>query len=760
MVTRLMSPTWTGWVLLLFGAKWASQTTAVFGLAFRSTHRRGHILSLRAENELRLSTRLATAVATCPEIDATNRMATGNSNSKERSGNDKRKASLSMGNHPLLSLNMNLDALATKAAAAAADALAEHEEEDSGRQNLAAHRAQELFHRIAALYQEGYYSVPPDVVSFNSVLKAWKYDPVSAVAFWESATTNSSILIQPNLRSYNSVLLAFARAGLHQQATTILRSMERSRFILPDRVTYNTIFLAYDVALAKTSDIKDNDETVCLALDLWNEINGIHHHVQPDTITYNTMLSILVHSMENQHAAIPRQRGRKASSRTNLMNETAGLDETMTRVLSLFQELRNHAGIRPDVYTYGIVLQAYAIQSKLPLPSRRSGSLCRDSKQALKLFEEMRAVYKVEPNVIAYTNLMLVLVNNGDVKEATTMLHELIDGVDQTSTGEVASPRPDAVMFTVLMNGWARVAVNRPQEAVDAVMSLLQLMHRLDAQWSGASAPAGGRSLLTPNKYTYTSILKTIALAKLPSSPALVWDVLQRMKSESLPDHPAQTKVKPSIIHYNAALDACAKAPSLEKIQYGKQIWNMIQTDLQVSPDLITYNTLLNVAASSYGGDELRAQGGQLCVIAWRALRPISQPRNSDYRQANRATSRLTPNSLTYQYLLKAIRKCLPETDERARLVSEIWRACCQDGCVNEHVIQQMQFMVTRSSGVYDSHPKMPGRNSQASAESHHHSQSVLTQPDSAIQWTKDLRVEDLPAEWSQGASYSWHISQ
>jgi pentatricopeptide repeat protein len=733
MVTRLMSPTWTGWVLLLFGAKWASQTTAVFGLAFRSTHGRGHVLSLRANNELRISTRLATAVATCPEIDVTNRMATGNSNSKERSsGNDKRKASLSMGNHPLLSLNMNLDALATKAAAAAADALAEHEEEDSGRQNLAAHRAQELFHRIAALYQEGYYSVPPDVVSFNSVLKAWKYDPVSAVAFWESATTNSSILIQPNLRSYNSVLLAFARAGLHQQATTILRSMERSRFIVPDRVTYNTIFLAYDVALAKTSDIKDHDVIVSLSLDLWNEINGIHHHVQPDTITYNTMLSILVHSMEHQLATIPRQRGRKASSRTNLMNETAGLDETMARVLSLFQELRNHVGIRPDVYTYGIVFQAYAVQSKLQQadrkareissPFRRSESPRRDSKQALKLFGEMRAIDKVEPNVIAYTNLMLVLVNNGDVKEATTILHELIDGVDQTSTGEIASPRPDAVMFTVLMNGWARVAVNRPQEAVDAVMSLLQLMHRLDAQWSGASAPAGGRSLVIPNKYTYTSILKTIARAKLPSSPALVWDVLQRMKAESLPDRPAQSKVKPSIIHYNAALDACAKAPSLEKIQYGKQIWNMIQTDLQVSPDLITYNTLLNVAASSYGGDELRAQGGQLCVIAWRALRPISQPTNSEYCQANRATSRLSPNSLTYQYLLKAIRKCLPETDERARLVSEIWRACCEDGCVNEYVIQQMQFMVTRSNGLYDSHPKMLGRNSQASTASHHHS--------------------------------------
>ena len=48
----------------------------------------------------------------------------------------------------------------------------------------AAERAQELYNRIAALHQEGYYAVAPDVVSFNSVLKACQKNPDAALQFW------------------------------------------------------------------------------------------------------------------------------------------------------------------------------------------------------------------------------------------------------------------------------------------------------------------------------------------------------------------------------------------------------------------------------------------------------------------------------------------------------------------------------------------------------------------------------------------------
>jgi pentatricopeptide repeat protein len=65
---------------------------------------------------------------------------------------DRRKESQKQ-NDPLLSLNLNLDAMAQSADAPV---------------------AQELLQRIRALHQEGYYESAPDVVSSNTVLKAWK----------------------------------------------------------------------------------------------------------------------------------------------------------------------------------------------------------------------------------------------------------------------------------------------------------------------------------------------------------------------------------------------------------------------------------------------------------------------------------------------------------------------------------------------------------------------------------------------------------
>lgn len=67
---------------------------------------------------------------------------------------DRRKESRKQ-HDPLLSLNLNLDAMAKTADAPV---------------------AQELLSRIRALHQEGYYEAAPDVVSSNTVLKAWKED--------------------------------------------------------------------------------------------------------------------------------------------------------------------------------------------------------------------------------------------------------------------------------------------------------------------------------------------------------------------------------------------------------------------------------------------------------------------------------------------------------------------------------------------------------------------------------------------------------
>lgn len=133
---------------------------------------------------------------------------------------ERRQESLDAGRDPLLSLNLNLDALAR---AKAPD------------------RAQQLFQRISALHEEGYYSEPPNTVSFNTVLKAWNDDPAKALEFWESAEK-----IPKNIRSYNTFLFALAKSGCDKESSSLLRSMLaiNSR-VKPDLISWNTVLLAH-----------------------------------------------------------------------------------------------------------------------------------------------------------------------------------------------------------------------------------------------------------------------------------------------------------------------------------------------------------------------------------------------------------------------------------------------------------------------------------------------------------------------------------
>ena len=125
----------------------------------------------------------------------------------------RRQQSLQVGNDPLLSLNLNLDALARA---------------------RAPERAQELYQRIAALHQEGYYSAAPDICSFNSVLKAWQMNPVRALEFWEA----EAIPGRMNVISYNTFLLALARAGLYHAAEALLRQMRANNApVRPDSIS-------------------------------------------------------------------------------------------------------------------------------------------------------------------------------------------------------------------------------------------------------------------------------------------------------------------------------------------------------------------------------------------------------------------------------------------------------------------------------------------------------------------------------------------
>jgi hypothetical protein len=549
----------------------------------------------------------------------------------------RRQQSRHVGNNPLLSLNLNLDALAK---AQAAD------------------RAQELYQRIAALHREGYYAVSPDVVSFNSVLKAWQLDPSKALEFWEREVDHLSEPNKPNIRSFNTFLLALANAGLYKPAEELLEQMQSpDSAVVPDRISYNTVLLAY--ALSPEPSAAPRADALLRKMLLVSEndpCSGDTAMARPDAVSFNTVISAW--------AAHP------------IPFTAAQKSEEWLEYL----KTNNCNGVLPDVYTYTTVLQAW---------TRYAAATQRQQKVAISVRQSDKT------NAHA-TAAALV---------ASQRANELLE--------DDPTVRPDTIAFSALMDGYAKRAAEAPQSALAAVSELLQQMKELSVTW-----PDTG-----PNHRTYTSVLNAVAQSRIIRAGELAQDYLQDMRESGL---------APSVIHYNAALNAWAKCPRPDKATHAWRMWQEMQ-QVGVAPDVITYNTFLAATANIYFGSsssldphhqyEKKKAVLDMGLAVFKALHDDPD---------------CEPTTLSYHYWFKTVRKLMPASTARQKVVKHAFTLCCQQGCLNDMVLQYMlQRIVTTREEI------------QALV-------SGLAAADGALLLSDDdsykISVADLPPAWSRRA--------
>jgi hypothetical protein len=267
----------------------------------------------------------------------------------------------------------------------------------------------------------------------------------------------------------------------------------------------------------------------------------------------------------------------------------------------------------------------------------------------------------VQPNRITLTVVMRTLCQNLQPHDAARILQDMLDTSDTMR-------RPDNVAFSVLLDGWATYAKAHCsdevacRQAVSAVKKLLQQMKDLGKQWPD----------MLPNERTYTSVFKTLAASQLFEASVLARDLLAEMWQTS-------TTAMPCSIHYNAVLDCCARVPRATKAVDAASIWQEMMT-MGIACDTITYNSLLNAAANSFGSPDLKRQSLQIGRDAWHALL------SDDSCQ---------PSSLTYNYYFKMVRRLSCCAEEKIRLFKVGFDSCCEHGCLNEFIWRQLMDGLT-----------------------------------------------------------------
>lgn len=521
---------------------------------------------------------------------------------------DRRKQSLEQGNHPLISLNLNLDALA---------------------QSGAAPRAQELLQRIHALYQEGYYEVSPDIVSYNSVLKAWKEENNPEKAYellQEMLLIDGADDIQVDVISFNTVILAFAKTGNYPQAEDLLRQMQqREDLPEPDTVTYNAVLYAF----AQSPD----QGTAVQAENLLREMMSPKFNVTVDTTSFNTVIYAWSQMADKTTVAA-------AHRAQELLEHMEGLAAA------------GNSNVDPDLYSYTTVIQAWA-KSGQPLRSK-------------KVLDQMTSVVGLIPNRFAYTAVMSSLAKSRQAEKAEIILDDMMDAY---ASGNL-DLKPDTVAFSSVMDGWAKLSsVDKPQCA-ERAMVLLERMKELEPEGMG------------PNARTYTSVLTALAKSGTWDACEKARDLLNEMEAEYEEGNGA---LRPSTIHYNTVLNAFARSPRADKALKAAGFLQVMQQhpSAHCRPDIISYNSLLMACANAFGNGDLKDKSFAIALDTFKAAMTQTdgtvRPTSTTFAHFLKAARRLLGKPQQKGVLFKTLKICCEKGLLNQVVVQQVQSACQTD---------------------------------------------------------------------------------
>ncbi|CAB9503725.1 Pentatricopeptide repeat-containing protein [Seminavis robusta] len=600
----------------------------------------------------------------------------------QQGAQERRKAeSLERGHHPLMSLNLNLDSLA---------------------QGGAAPRAQELLERIQALYQEGYYAVSPDVVSYNSVLNAWvkRNEPQKALellksleAQRDSPVADDKNIIEADVISYNTVIYAFAQNGLYKEAEALLREMQQhpDENIRPDSISFNSVLYAY--AQSKETDAPAKAEA------LLREMMTDENEAQVDTASFNVVL----HAWANCKKVKAPHRAQELLEHMETLSEAG------------------NSRVKPDVYSYTTVIQAWVSQmrhrhrrrenksrgnhfDKTQKTLTQQGANTAAAPAAYRLLKKMEE-QQLQPNQITYTSVMSALCWSGQPDEAHKLLLHLLERFQQQQNmvGESTSAaamlvKPDTIAFSAVMDGWVKNSNHHSPKALQRVMELLDLMKHWQSE---------GHDDMAPNSRTYTSVISALAKSR-------TWDACLKAKSilKEIPEGA-------TVIHYNAVLDAYAKSPRADKARHAKTLLGEMMANPSVSPDIISFNSVLSACAGSFGDAALKKESLSIAVAVFKH---ICQSED------------LTATAYTFSIMIKTLRKLVFEEAARYDFVGKIFQLCCKNGQVNAGVWQQVKKSIP-------------------SDETTEHLWNTLL---GDVVYREGLQIADLPDEWKSKAKLNY----
>jgi Pentatricopeptide repeat domain len=345
-----------------------------------------------------------------------------------------------------------------------------------------------------------------------------------------------------------------------------------------------------------------------------------HDYVKPDSLSYNGVVDAWAYS-----------------GKPEAVQKVKQIWQHMEQLYAQDEEKR----IKPTIRTVNSIIQAHAKQVQALIEARNIEEARKMAREAEEFLDLMKERYEQTqdpdhmPDVMTYTTVMDTYGRCGryhSTLRAKTLFEEL-----QHLYKETGNPRlkPNVRTYTSLITAWSKT--RSPDSTKEAERLLKQMWDSKDPE-------------IQPNARTYTSVIHAWGRSNDHDKAQRALKVLQDMKA--LQKEHKRLDLKPTLVTYNAALDACARCQGdltqqTDALKISFAILKAIQQDDALEANSMTFSTLLR--ACSF----LLASGPERNKVGTVLFEKATKAGMADYRVLLQL--RKAVDSVTLQELLKPL---------------------------------------------------------------------------------------------------------
>ncbi|KAL6056762.1 Pentatricopeptide repeat-containing protein [Balamuthia mandrillaris] len=248
-----------------------------------------------------------------------------------------------------------------------------------------------------------------------------------------------------NVATWTSMIAEETQSGAGKKALELFRQMQKEG-MPPDSFTYA-------IVLKACAMVED--------LEFGKQVHAQLHQrgFLPDVILSNALISMYgkCGKVEEARAVFQAMKERNVATWTSMIAEETQNGDGK-EALELFRQMQRDAGIKPDVFTYAIVLRACASTANLEMGKQVHAQLqqrgflpsvllsnalinmygrCGEVEEARTVFQEMK-----ERDLISWTTMIAMHGLHGQGREALATFHEM----------QQQGIPPDAITFTNVLN--------------------------------------------------------------------------------------------------------------------------------------------------------------------------------------------------------------------------------------------------------------------------------------------------------------------